>query len=78
MSRILKQLELVTPSFMSKGRNREMLVSPGHKCGYCQGNGWFWGEEHHESVKVNCPVCGGSGQLDAIVTVDWKPTRKEE
>ena len=24
----------------------------------------------------SCPVCGGSGELDAIITVDWKPSSK--
>jgi hypothetical protein len=27
-------------------------------------------------VHVPCPVCQGSGELDAIITVDWKPTSK--
>ena len=42
-------------------------------CGYCKGNGWFWGTEEgsREDVPVSCPVCGGSGELDAIITVDW-------
>ena len=61
MSRIKKQLEICPPVYMCKGPNRENFVSTGHKCGYCQGNGW---------------VCGGSGELDAIITVDWKPTNK--
>jgi len=29
-----------------------------------------------EDVHVPCPVCGGSGELDAIITVDWKPSNK--
>ena len=43
-----------------------------------QGNGWFWGTEEgsREDVQVPCPVCGGSGELDAIITVDWKPSNK--
>ena len=43
-----------------------------------QGNGWFWGTEEgsREDVHVSCPVCGGSGELDAIITVDWKPSSK--
>ena len=34
-----------------------------------QGNGWFWGTEEgsREDVHVSCPVCGGSGELDAII-----------
>lgn len=25
------------------GDTREVLVSVGHRCEYCQGNGYFWG-----------------------------------
>lgn len=55
-----------------------MLVSPNHTCSYCHGNGWFWGEdEFGERIKNDCPVCGGSGSLDAVVTVEWKAAKKE-
>ena len=43
MSRIKKQLDICPPTYMCKGPNRENFVSTGHKCGYCKGNGWFWG-----------------------------------
>lgn len=43
MSKIEKQLEICPPTYMCKGPNRENFVSTGHKCGYCKGNGWFWG-----------------------------------
>jgi excinuclease UvrABC ATPase subunit len=78
MSRIKKQLEICPPAYMCKGPNHENFVSTGHKCGYCKGNGWFWGTEEgsREDVHVSCPVCGGSGELDAIITVDWKPSSK--
>ena len=50
----------------------ERLVVHGLRCGYCQGNGWFWGhDEIGESVKEPCPICKGSGRLDAVVTVEW-------
>lgn len=45
MSRIKKQLEICPPAYMCKGPNRENFVSTGHKCGYCKGNGWFWGTD---------------------------------
>lgn len=44
MSKIEKQLEICPPTYMCKGPNRENFVSTGHKCGYCKGNGWFWGD----------------------------------
>ena len=78
MSRIKKQLEICPPAYMCKGPNRENFVSTGHKCGYCKGNGWFWGTEEgsREDMRKPCPVCEGSGELDAVITVDWKPTNK--
>lgn len=77
MSNVKKQLEICPPAYMCKGPNRENFVSTGHVCGYCRGNGWFWGEDElGERVKRDCPVCKGSGGLDAIITVDWKPTSK--
>ena len=78
MSGINKQVVLVPPSHMQNGRNRELFVSPGYTCSYCHGNGWYWGmDDFRDSMKVTCPVCGGSGQLDAVVTVEWKPSMKE-
>lgn len=79
MSRIKKQLAICPPAYMCKGPNRENFVSTGHKCGYCKGNGWFSGERKRAAARTcMCPrpVCGGSGELDAIITVDWKPSSK--
>lgn len=77
MSNMKKHLELFPPSYMQKGKNRELLVSPNHTCSYCHGNGWFWGEDGFgERIKNDCPVCGGSGSLDAVVTVEWKAAKK--
>lgn len=46
----------------------------GFKCEYCQGNGYHWvAWESREPFKKTCPVCGGSGTLDAKVTVEWTP-----
>lgn len=79
MSGINKQVVLVPPSYMQKGRNRELLISPRHTCSYCHGNGWFWKpDEFGDNIKIDCPVCEGSGQLDAIVTIEWKPSKREE
>ena len=73
MSRIKKQLEICPPAYMCKGPNRENFVSTGHKCGYCKGNGWFWGvDDYGERVKQDCPVCKGNKRLKAVVTVEWK------
>ena len=58
-------------------QNKELLTSPGHVCGYCHGKGYFealWYEKDKE--ETICPVCDGTGQVDAIITVEWKPTKK--
>lgn len=47
--------------------------SRGHKCPYCQGNGYHWQEdEWQERYKKECPICKGSGRLDALITVEWR------
>lgn len=77
MSNVRRNVELRHPSHMGKP-GRELLVSPGHRCNYCQGNGWFWGrDDAYEEVKVPCPMCGGSGEVDAVVTVEWKASNKQ-
>nr|DAE14020.1 MAG TPA: DnaJ-like protein [Myoviridae sp. ctYzH9] len=51
----------------------EVLESRGHACSYCQGNGYFWQENvYRERYKQECPICKGSGRLDAVVTIEWK------
>ena len=57
MSRIKKQLEICPPAYMCKGPNRENFVSTGHKCGYCKGNGWFWGTEEGSREDVHPARC---------------------
>lgn len=60
------------------GNAREVLVSVGHRCEHCRGNGWLWGKAvSGEYVKVPCKVCGGKAELDAIISITWKPTCKE-
>lgn len=73
----LRSPEYINPKSGEGVQAREVFCSPGHVCSYCKGNGWFWGEdERGESVKVDCPVCKGSGELDAVVSVEWKPSKK--
>lgn len=73
MSKMERNLILAAPSHYCGEEPTERLVSRGLCCGYCQGNGYFWGlDEFGESVKEPCPVCGGSCELDAEVTIVWK------
>lgn len=56
---------------------REVFRSAGHVCGYCQGSGRFWEtDEEGDDIQKDCPVCKGSGKLDAVVTVEWTASEK--
>lgn len=76
MSEVRKILTIRPPKYMGTGSNKESFVSSGHKCPSCAGNGWHWGVDAcgHDREMVNCSVCGGSGELTAIVSVEWKPS----
>lgn len=70
MSKVDRMVELVSPRINSVS---EQLKSTGHECNYCQSNGYFWGvDEYGEPIKEACPLCKGSGKLDAVVTIEWK------
>lgn len=72
MSKVKRTVELQPPKY---DQSKELLTSPGHVCGYCHGRGYFSGlYEENETI---CPVCDGAGQVDAIITVEWKPGKKE-
>ena len=52
---------------------KEQVISENHFCNRCQGNGFFWSHNsYNEPVKEPCPMCGGTGVLDAVVTIEWK------
>lgn len=72
MSKINRNVELTPPDCQS---TTEKLVSVGHCCEYCHGNGWFWGEdEHGEDIHVDCPVCQGHKEVDAVIDIKWQPS----
>lgn len=75
MSRIRRYVEIMPPTIKS---DTDVLVSPGHRCGYCQGNGWFWKQKDDErdAVKEPCPICNGKGEVDAVITIKWQPACK--
>lgn len=73
MSKKQTMISLAPPGRIST----EGFVSKGHVCGYCHGKGWFYGDLHKDEVEP-CPDCGGSGEVMAVVTVEWKPAMKEE
>lgn len=54
------------------------MRSEGHECTNCHGNGWIWRLQDGEKDwgKESCPVCGGSGSLDALITIQWVAFRE--
>lgn len=72
---------------MSKKQNGVLITAPlfgtgkeapeefrGYSCGACQGNGWYWDwETYRDATKKTCAACGGTGQVKAVVTVEWFP-----
>lgn len=74
MSSTKRTVELKPPNGK---QTKEILTSPGHVCGYCKGIGYFRGSYlHSDEDPTTCPVCDGTGQVDAIVTIEWKPSKK--
>ena len=76
MSRRKVVIELSAPE--EYDRLAETLVSPGHRCPRCHGDGTVVACDADPSAPQwrTCPVCKGSGELDAVVTVEWKASRR--
>lgn len=53
------------------GRKEERIESRGYTCEYCHGQGVFLGDRSspNDSEWKICPVCEGSGKMDAEVTI---------
>lgn len=62
------------------GDKEERIESRGYECGYCHGRGGFTGDRTgpRENEWKICPVCGGSGKMDAEVTIKWKPSKQDK
>jgi DnaJ-class molecular chaperone len=56
----------------------EGIYSSGHECGNCHGNGWVRHALRGDDIEEDCPVCGGSGLLDALVTIQWLASGKKK
>ena len=80
---VIQVPEIVAPlpkesSLIQGIRSVEHFSSTGHRCSYCNGSGGFWGENHRgEATRKKCPLCEGSGMLDAVITIEWK-ARKDD
>lgn len=62
------------------GSKEERIESRGYTCEYCHGQGGFLGDRNspNDSEWKICPVCEGSGKMDAEVTIKWKPSKTEK
>ena len=78
MSRRRNMVLLEAPAF---SKPEEHFESRGHKCNYCGGNGGFhnWSAPYADEDRWTvCPVCRGSGRMDAEVTIRWRPGEKKD
>ena len=71
MSSKHRMIWLTPPVYGSK---EERIESRGYTCEYCHGQGGFL----KDSEGKICPVCEGSGKMDAEVTIKWKPRKTEK
>ena len=75
---VKKQIITISPPmFIEETGGKEQLTSLNHTCSRCGGNGWFWGLDGKDRLKINCPVCKGSGCLDAVVAIEWKASNNK-
>lgn len=71
MSKERRTIEIEPRLLIPGGRMTERIESNGHKCPYCRGNGYHWQEdEYQERYKQTCPVCKGSGTMNALVSIE--------
>lgn len=74
MSKLNHILVVEPPKFLTTSKG-EVFTKKGFLCTYCNGNGSFRGKQiSHDDYKVNpCPVCKGTGKLQAKIVVGWSP-----
>lgn len=79
-------IELSAPSVLRENRPEKFSVV-GFTCPNCNGIGWGWRRNDGTRfdwfdgggfVKATCPTCGGTGEVDAEVTVNWKRQQKKD
>lgn len=54
----------------------EKISSLGHICPHCKGTGWFWKDITAGDTKEACQACGGTGKVDAEITIKWVKCRE--
>lgn len=72
MSEIREILQLKPNHGCLPGGRDERLVSRGHDCPECHGNGWHFRVAEKDDIREACSVCHGTGKVDAIITIHWQ------
>ena len=76
MSKTKQVLELSSPSMKTK---HERLTGLVQQCNYCCGNGWLWSRYGSlNPVIVPCPMCEGTGKMQPVITIEWKPVCQDK
>lgn len=55
--------------------HKEAFVAAPMACPYCGGRGWHHTGMLDPETEV-CPDCEGTGEVIAVVTIDWKPNKR--
>lgn len=56
--------------------HKEAFMTAPMVCPYCNGHGGFPIDTPNGSDIETCPDCQGSGEVVAMVVIDWKPNTK--
>ena len=73
MSRLRTSIEIESPKI---GLEAERVSMGGFVCNECNGTGFILTDKRRSLVNMKCPVCGGSGELHADITVEWRKSDK--
>lgn len=69
-----KKIEAIILEPDGRIRKEEFSSHP-MSCPYCGGKGWFHSGQR-EPETIPCPDCEGTGEVVALVTIDWKPNKE--
>ena len=73
MSRKRVTIEVEPPTVFREARPERFTVG-GFTCPKCDGNGWVWrmNVDAPDWEQSSCPLCGGSCEVSADVTISWR------